>query len=135
MSVKMCVYPSTSCFIGCIITVFYLLWYRYLNSQKTNVESVFIFQSQPLTGPLRRRLIVKCTVAGVERWSGVTFGSNPASLRNCEGDAGYEATTSDLTAVTESMKTNSHLCEGCLIIMHPRLAAAYYRPNLTLSVI
>lgn len=48
-------------------------------------------------------------VAGVERRSGVVLCLNPAAFKNCEGEASYEAMTSDLTTVTESADTNGHL--------------------------
>ena len=53
------------------------------------------------------------------------FGVGTQPLRNCEGEAGYEAMTCDPTAVTESVNTNSHLCFGCLVIIHPCLALDY----------
>lgn len=49
-----------------------------------------------------------------------------------KGWAFYEATTPDLSAVTENADTNSHLCEGCLVIIHPCLAADC-RADLSLS--
>lgn len=112
----MCVYQSTSCFISCI-------WFLsvMVGTSTVMLKVCSFFQSQRLTGPLRGEDWLN-NVAGVERWSGVMLCLNPASLRNCEGDAGYEAMTPDPRAVTESANANGHLCtslSGCGLLAKP----------------
>lgn len=99
------------------------------NGQKTNCVGVCSFSCQPPT-PTRSSQ-VKSNWILQQVWRGLILCWDPASFRNGEGEATYEAMTPDLTAVTESTDTNGHLCEG-LSGNHTWLSGCrLHQPNVT----